>query len=91
MIAYGPSIALFAGMIISIHGAVVYLVGRKLLRLPVEELLVASNANIGGAGTAAAFASERGWLTLIMPAVLVGSVGYIIANPIGLLLAHYLA
>ncbi|KAJ8901235.1 hypothetical protein NDN08_007084 [Rhodosorus marinus] len=90
MIAYGPSIALFAGVIISIHGSVVYLVGRKLLHLPVEELLVASNANIGGAGTAAAFASERGWLALIMPAVLVGSIGYIIANPIGLLLAHYL-
>jgi hypothetical protein len=49
-----------------------------------QALLTASNAAIGGPGTAAAMASSRDWPEQITPALLTGSLGYTIGTPIGL-------
>ncbi|KXZ52225.1 hypothetical protein GPECTOR_10g856 [Gonium pectorale] len=43
----------FLAVMVSVHWAVVALVGERLLRLPREALLLGSNANIGGSATAA--------------------------------------
>jgi uncharacterized membrane protein len=45
-----------------------------------SEILIASNANIGGPSTAAAMAGVFRWKQLVTPAVLAGTMGYIIAN-----------
>lgn len=81
---------IFAAVILIVHGLILLAIGRYVLKIPTAELLVASNANIGGAGTAAAFASEKGWQQLVLPAVLTGTLGYIVATPIGILLATIL-
>ena len=66
----------------SIHMAVV-LAGGRLLRLPTDALLIASNANVGGPATAAAMASSKGWQHLVQPAMLTGSLGYAVATAVG--------
>lgn len=54
---------------------VVSIAGGRLFRLPMEAVLTASNANVGGPATAAATASARGWDHMFQPAVLTGSLG----------------
>ncbi len=73
----------------SIHLAIC-LVGGKLLRLPMQSVLIASNANVGGPATAAAMASSKGWQHLIQPALLTGCFGYAIANWIGLAMGQWM-
>jgi len=59
-------------------------------RMPREVVLTASNANIGGPGTAAAMAASRGWTHMIRPALLTGSLGYAFGTLIGVALANML-
>ena len=56
----------------------------KLLKFSIEEIVLACNANVGGPTTAAALAIGKGWRDLIGPILLIGTVGYIIANYIGM-------
>ena len=85
MLVVSIPVILFATIVLVVHGLFVFLIGRKLLRLPIPDLLVASNANIGGASTAAVFASERNWGDLTLAGILLGSIGYLVATPLGLL------
>ncbi len=61
------------------------LLGAKLLRFGIEDAMVCSNANIGGASTAAALAIAKGWESLIVPGILVGTLGNVIGNIGGIL------
>jgi uncharacterized membrane protein len=65
--------------------------GRFVMKLPKKELYLASNANVGGPTTAAAMALSKNWNTLIIPALLVGTIGYATATFIGVLLVPILA
>ncbi|EOD01793.1 DUF819 domain-containing protein [Caldisalinibacter kiritimatiensis] len=56
----------------------------KLFKFDLEEILLASNANIGGPTTAAAMAIAKGWTKLIIPILLVGTLGYVIGNYFGI-------
>lgn len=49
----------------------------ELFVLCMQAVLTASNAAIGGPGTAAAMASSRGWTAQVTPAMLVGTLGYV--------------
>jgi len=69
-----------------VHLVVIIGVARKWMGLDMACVLIASNANVGGPGTASAMAAAKGWKCLVRPAILTGSVGYIIANPIALAL-----
>lgn len=81
----GSQLFLFAAVILLVHLGVVLLAGRAV-RADLSELLVASNANIGGPATAAAMAAARGWWGLVIPAVLCGTLGYAVATFIGVAL-----
>lgn len=63
----------------------------KLFKFSLEEMIVASNANIGGPTTAAAMAIAKGWKDLIVPVMLIGTMGYIIGNYIGTIVGNTLA
>lgn len=80
-----PLLLLFAAVIVFMN-LVFSLVFGKLFRYSIEEITVASNANIGGPTTAAAFAIAKGWHTLIFPAILIGTLGYVIGNYYGIFL-----
>jgi len=47
----------------------------KLLKIPMPDILMASNANIGNAATASSFATAKGWKSRIVPGILVGTLG----------------
>ena len=56
----------------------------RALKLSLSEVLVASNANVGGPATAASLAVGQGWSTLVVPGMLVGNLGNAMATFIGL-------
>lgn len=64
--------------------------GWAALKLDIRDCLVASNANIGGPTTAAAFAGAMGWSHLVGGAFCVGVVGYAVATPLALIIIHML-
>jgi len=61
------------------------LIGGKMLNFPLEDIIIASNANIGGPTTAAGMAIAQGWTRLVGPAMLVGTFGYAIGTYIGII------
>ena len=62
----------------------------KIFRYSIEEVCIASNANIGGPTTAAALAIARGWNQLVVPAMLVGILGYVIGTYYGVFIGNIL-
>jgi uncharacterized membrane protein len=84
-----PLFFLFCAIIAGINLAFTLAVG-KLLRLPLEELLLAVNASLGGAPSAAAMAISRGWPRLVLPSILIGIWGYVIGTPIGIMVVEIL-
>ena len=64
--------------------------GRYVFRLPPRELYLASNANVGGPTTAAAMAQAKEWKRLVLPALLIGILGYATATAIALALGPVL-
>jgi len=62
------------------------LLGAVGLRVPLPVLLLASNANVGGAGTAVAMASAMGWHSLVPAAAACGTCGYAVATLAGVAL-----
>ena len=66
------------------------LIGGKILNFALEDILVASNANIGGPTTAARLAISQGWTKLVGPAMLVGTFGYAIGTYIGIIVGSIL-
>lgn len=62
----------------------------KIFKFGIEEICLASNANIGGPTTAAALAVSKGWNQLIVPTILVGTLGYVIGNYYGLFIGRLL-
>jgi uncharacterized membrane protein len=74
---------LYGCMLYGGHLGVLLGVGRWL-RIPMPDLLLASNANIGNGATATALASSKGWKSRLLPALLVGSLGNVIGTVLGL-------
>lgn len=65
-------------------------VGGKLFHFSLEEIVLASNANIGGPTTAAGMAISQGWIRLIGPCMLVGTFGYVIGTYLGIIVGSIL-
>ena len=85
-----PALFAFSILQIGVHFGVLVGIGRFVLRLPKRELFLASNANVGGPTTAAAMAQAKEWKTLVLPALLVGILGYATATAIALALGPIL-
>jgi len=85
-----PSLFAFSMVQIGVHFGVLMTIGKGILRLPTRELYLASNANVGGPTTAAAMAQAKEWKRLVLPALLVGILGYATATGIALALGPVL-
>ncbi len=85
----GGRIAILAVTCVAVHGVVTFAAAR-LLRFDAVLAAVASQANIGGGTTALALARSLGRPDLVLPAVLVGSVGTALGTFVGFFLAGWL-
>ena len=87
VLRHGTMLFVFAVAILTVHLAIILIAGR-LLRLDLAEIVIASNANMGGPTSAAAMAVARRWDTLVIPAILCGTLGYATATFIGVAVGH---
>ena len=79
-----PLLLAFTGIMVIVN-MVFCFVGGKLLHFDLEDIILASNANIGGPTTAAGMAISQGWSALVGPVMLVGTFGYVIGTYLGIL------
>jgi uncharacterized membrane protein len=77
--AIGPAVFYFAAITVAVHGVVIFGVG-SILRIDLATLAIASQANVGGAGSAIALASARGHADRLLPGVAVGLLGYAVGT-----------
>ena len=89
VIKVGPILFVFAAIILAVHLAFLLTAG-KIFKLDLAEIVIASNANMGGPTTAAAMAVARKWQPLVIPAILCGTLGYAVATFIGVAIGFWL-
>ncbi len=80
----------FVAVVVGIHGAFTFGVG-AVLRIDRDIVAVASQANIGGGTSALAIARSLGRDDLVLPAILVGSLGTALGNFLGVGAAQLVA
>lgn len=85
MLGSALPITVFALVIVTVHMLVILGVG-GLLRFDLAELIIASNACIGGSSSAGPIAAARGWQELVTPGILCGALGNAIGTFIGMAL-----
>lgn len=84
-----PLLLLFAAIVV-ITNMFFSFIGGKLLKFNLEDIILASNANIGGPTTAVAMAISKGWTKLVGPVLLIGTLGYVLGTYAGLLVGSIL-
>ena len=82
----GLVLLVFASILVLVHGLVTFGLGRVLRQDP-ELVAVASQANIGGSTSALAVAKSLGRPDLLLPAILVGSLGNGLGTYLGFIVA----
>jgi uncharacterized membrane protein/uncharacterized protein len=85
----GGLLVLFVALVLLVHGLVQFGVGR-LLKLSPETLAIASSANVGGTLTILPIARGLRRMDLLLPGILVGSLGNAIGTYAGFLMAWWL-
>ncbi|GAB2499324.1 DUF819 family protein [Algoriphagus taiwanensis] len=83
------TLMLFVGLLVLIHGIVLFGIG-ALLKMDWDVLAVASQANVGGNTTALAAAESLNRPDLLIPGVLVGSLGNALGTYVGFAVAGFL-
>jgi uncharacterized membrane protein len=83
------TLMMWVTMIVLIHGIILFVVG-GLFKQDWDMVSIASNANVGGATSAAVLATSLNRPDLRLPGILVGSVGNAIGTYIGVIVAEFL-
>lgn len=78
----GVSLMIFTLVTVLVHGTIVFTIGH-LFKVDIEITAVASQANVGGGTSALALARSLGRDDLVLPAVLVGSLGLALGSYLG--------
>jgi uncharacterized membrane protein len=85
----GITILLFAALAVTIHGILLILLGGLIYR-DWDMIAIVSQANIGGGTTAIALAETFDRNELILPAILVGTLGNALGTYLGFLVVYIL-
>jgi len=88
--AIGFTLLLFASLAVFLHGILLILLGYFTYR-DWEMLAIVSQANIGGGTTAIALAESFNRKELIVPAILVGTLGNALGTYLGFLVIYFLS
>ena len=84
-----PLLLVFTGIMVLTNMLFCFVFG-KLLHFDLEDIILASNANIGGPTTAAGMAISQGWTKLVGPVMLIGTFGYVIGTYLGVVVGGLL-
>lgn len=90
LIREAPLLLVLTGVMVLVNMLFCFGFG-KLFKFNLEEIILASNANIGGPTTAAAMAISQGWTKLIGPSMLIGTFGYAIGTYLGIIVFNILS
>ncbi len=90
LIQEAPLLLVLTGVMVLVNMLFCFGFG-KLFKFKLEEIILASNANIGGPTTAAAMAISQGWTKLIGPSMLIGTFGYAIGTYLGIIVYNILS
>ena len=82
VVTKSPMFLVFTAIMVCVNMLFCF-IAAKLFKLNLEDAIIASNSNIGGPTTAAGMAISQGWSSLVGPAMLVGTLGYVIGNYLG--------
>jgi len=85
----GVTLLLFAGLAVLLHGVIVILLGGLIYR-DWEMIAIVSQANVGGGTTAIALAESFNRKELILPAILVGTLGTALGTYLGFFVIYIL-
>ena len=89
IILNGLLLLLFCAIMVLINMIFCFVFG-KVLKFDLEDCILASNACIGGPTTAAAMAISKGWVKLVGPIMLIGTLGYVIGTYFGTFIGQML-
>lgn len=89
IIVNAPWLLAFCAIMVVVNMFFCFLFG-KIFKFNLEDTILASNANIGGPTTAAAMAISKGWIKLVGPIMLVGTLGYVIGTWFGTIVGNIL-
>lgn len=89
IIVNAPLLFVFT-LIIALTNMLFCFVFGKILKFDLEDIVLASNANIGGPTTAVAMAISKGWTKLVGPIMLIGTLGYVIGTYFGIIVGSLL-
>lgn len=78
-LASEPRFLTFAALIVIVHLIVIF-IAAKIFRWQLSETTIASSASITDPVTAMAIAVSQGWHNLMIPAILWGTLGYVMAT-----------
>lgn len=84
-----PLLLVFCAIMVAVNMLFCFIFG-KLLKFDLEDCILASNACIGGPTTAAAMAISKGWVKLVGPIMLVGTLGYVVGTYFGTFVGQFL-
>ena len=84
-----PLMLVFCAIMVIVNMLFCFVFG-KIFRFSLEDCILASNACIGGPTTAAAMAISKGWIKLVGPIMLVGTLGYVIGTYFGTFIGNFL-
>ncbi len=79
---------IFIGMIVLIHGLVTFGIG-AIFKQDWDIIAIASQANVGGSGSALALARSLDRQDLLLPAILLGTVGNALGTYLGFLVVNF--
>ena len=85
----GETLLAFGGILVLVHGAIAYGIGAIVSR-DWELLSIASQANVGGSTSALALAKSFERPDLLLPAILVGSLGNALGTYLGFMVARFI-
>jgi uncharacterized membrane protein len=87
LVGQGLTLFIYMAVIIAVHAAIVYSSG-WLMKFDLASITIASQAAVGGPGSALALAMTMRWPGLVTPGIIVGIFGYAIGNYVGFACAY---
>jgi uncharacterized membrane protein len=87
VLSAGPAVLFYLASAIAVHALVLF-GGGWLLRFDIRTLSVASQAAVGGPGSALALSMSMKWTTLITPGIIIGIFGYAFGNYLGFICSY---